>query len=248
MDTNETKIYNVILIASIILGAIIGYFIYTIVKNQRLNLVLHKNKLEAEITTLENERKRIAADLHDELGTVLSTVKLQINCLDTTSHTDKDIINKASNHLDNIVSRIREISNNLMPQALLRKGLQTAINEFIDNLQQVYSLQIIFLFADNIILPADSEIHLYRIMLEIIQNTIKHAMATELKIEFKKDKKNLVIIVTDNGIGFDTSGVFKNKTGLGLRNIISRVEILKGTIYLNSLQGKGTEYLIEIPD
>ncbi len=247
MDTNETKIYAVILIAAAILGIIVAYFIITIIRYQRRNLILYKDKLEAEIATLENERKRIASDLHDELGPLLSAVKLHINCVESQDADSRELIRKANMHIDTILTRIREISNNLMPQALLRKGLSVAIREFIDNLHSVHSLEIRFSYTDDIAVKTDIEIHLYRIMLEIIQNTIKHAWASELKIECRKKNNKLIILAADNGCGFEHTGILKTNMGLGLKNIVSRVEIIKGDLYVDTAPGKGTQYIIEIP-
>src|SRR5262245_19620588 len=134
MDPNETKIYTVILIAGGVLGIILVYFIINIIRQQRRNLSLHNEKIQAEITTLENERKRIASDLHDDLGPLLSAVKLQINSVEVPDGEDQELIEKSSLYIDAILTRIREISNNLMPQVLSRKGLVIALREFIDNL------------------------------------------------------------------------------------------------------------------
>jgi len=79
MDPEETKIYIAVLIAAAVIAVILIYFIYTILKQQRKNLTLHKEKIQAEIVTLEHERKRIASDLHDELGPLLSSVRMQIS-------------------------------------------------------------------------------------------------------------------------------------------------------------------------
>src|SRR5580692_5652864 len=100
MDTNETKIYTAILIAAAILGIILVFFIITIIRHQRSNLILQKEKIQAEINTLENERKRIASDLHDDLGPLLSAVKLQINNVDLGNREDQEMIEKASMHID----------------------------------------------------------------------------------------------------------------------------------------------------
>jgi signal transduction histidine kinase len=247
MDTNETKIYTAVLIAAAVLGIIVFYFIVTIIRNQRKNLVLHQEKMQAEIITLENERARIASDLHDDLGPLLSAVKLHINSVETPDPVDKELIEKTNIHIDTILNRVREISNNLMPQALLRKGLIAALNEYIYGLQAVHPLKITFSYQDNITVEPAMEIHLYRIVLEIIRNAIKHAGAGELKIECRKENKKLIFLVADDGIGYDLVNVTKNSMGLGLKNIASRVEILKGELYIESGSGKGTCYTVEIP-
>src|ERR1700754_4780894 len=115
MGTSEKELYNAILIIVGVVGIILVYFIITIIRYQRRSLRLHKEKIQAEIDTLEKERKRIALDLHDELGPLLSAIKLQINSLDTNDPQDQELIGKSSTHLDTIIKKLREISNNLMP-------------------------------------------------------------------------------------------------------------------------------------
>ncbi len=139
MDPNETKIYTAIMIAAGVLGIIVIYFIITIIRNQRRHIKMQQANLLVEMTTLENERKRIVTDLHDELGPLLSVVKFQIMGLETRAPEDLALIEKASNNVDDVLERIRAICNQLMPQALIRKGLIMAIKEFIADLDNKHT-------------------------------------------------------------------------------------------------------------
>lgn len=246
MDPNEAKIYTAILIAAGILGVIVIFFIITIIRHQRRTIQLHKEKIEAEIKTLEKERKRIASDLHDDLGPLLSAVKLHINSLEIHAEEDISLVTKSNSYIDNILLRIREISNNLMPQVLVRKGLIAAINEFIQNIRSVHPIEIDFLSNENIAIPQDKEIHMFRIVQEVVNNTIKHAQAKSLVIELKTENGKLFMLFKDDGIGFDFSHA-SNGVGLGLKNILSRVEVLKGDMYIETKTFKGTHYSIEVP-
>jgi signal transduction histidine kinase len=248
MDTHETKIYTAILIAAGVLGIILVYFIITIIRHQRQNFQLHKEKVQAEIFTLENERKRIVADLHDELGPLLSTVKLHINSLETQIPDDHMLIDRAGEHIDNIILRIREISNNLMPQVLIRKGLIEAIQEFVNNIRVNTGLTIQFTYEDNLTLDKQNDIHIYRMIQEIIHNSIKHADASVIALSIKHLNKKIILMAADNGKGFDYHHITKESSGLGLKNIMSRVEILKGELYIDSGSEKGTYFTIELPN
>jgi signal transduction histidine kinase len=247
MDPNETKIYNAILMAAGVLGIILIYFIITIVRNQRRHLKLQQENLLVEITTLENERQRIVSDLHDELGPLLSVVKFQVMGLETKDKADLELIEKANANLDNILDRIRDICNQLMPQALIRKGLVMAISEFISDLDKRTSIEMDFKYED-VNIPANSEIHLYRMIQEIINNAIKHSRATKLSIHLFQKNDRLVVAINDNGRGFATETVLQESSGLGLKNILSRVDILRGDVYLASDPHQGTSYTIEIPN
>jgi signal transduction histidine kinase len=98
------------------LGVVLIYFIVTIVRHQRRNIRLYKSKILAEITTLEKERARIASDLHDELGPILSAVKFKINSLDIHNDEDQNLLDKSNKNIDEIIRRMREISNDLLPK------------------------------------------------------------------------------------------------------------------------------------
>lgn len=247
MDTQEKIFYNSLLIVVIIVGIVLLYFIVTIIRYQRRSLRLHKEKIRAEIDTLENERKRIASDLHDELGPILSAVKLQINNLESSNSDDKALIEKSSLHIDTIIKRLREISNNLMPNTLVRKGLAKAIEEFIESNSQAYKIQIKLFCEDELQLGPDREINIYRIVQEIVHNTVKHAKASVLVIRLAKENGRLVLFTADNGMGFDYIARSRDNTGLGLRNLQSRAEIMGGELTCISEPGKGTNYTLEIP-
>ena len=247
MDTQQRKIYVAVLIAASILGIIVIYFIVTIIRNQRRHLKLQQDKLLVEITTLENERKRIVSDLHDELGPLLSVVKFQISGLETRNEEDLLNIAKATLSLDTTLQRIREICNHLMPQVLIRKGLLMAIGEFISDLDNKTSLKLEFTHEDSRI-PPSAEVHLYRMIQEIVQNAIKHSGASRMTIDVCTRDHTLVITAHDNGKGFSPDAVSKTSNGYGLKNILSRVDILHGAMYLASEPSKGTTYTIEIPN
>ncbi|HTF30413.1 MAG TPA: ATP-binding protein [Flavitalea sp.] len=247
MDPKEEDFFTAIEIVAGILAIIISYFLITIIRHQRRNLHLHKAKILAEITTLENERRRIASDLHDELGPLLSAVKLQITNLETEIPHDVKLIEKSSGHIDDIIQKLREISNNLMPNTLLRKGLKVAIEDSISRVKDVYPLNITLEFPEDVVLSQDKEINLYRVIQEIIHNTIKHAQAKNLRLIFSREKDLIVLRTDDDGIGFNYEQKTKMAGGLGLLNLQSRTEVMGGEFTYASEKGSGTRYLFEIP-
>ncbi|WP_153797190.1 sensor histidine kinase [Foetidibacter luteolus] len=246
MDSNETKIFTAILIAASIMGVIILFFFVTILKHHRQNLLLNKQKLLAEITTLEKERRRMAADLHDDLGPLLSAVKLQVNSVEAATREDQEIIEKSGKHLDEMIMRIREIAGDLMPQLLERKNFMAAVHAYIDRINATGALRIEY-NEDFPELPPDRnrDIHLYRVTQEILNNILRHAKATQVNFTISLPSNKLIISIKDNGIGFDTNR--KDFGGQGLRNMLSRVELLNGELYLDSVTGQGTNFVIEIP-
>ena len=247
MYAREISIFTAIIIACVLLGVIITYFIIIIIRTQRRNQALYKSKILAEITTLEKERARIATDLHDELGPYLSVTKFRINALEVSTEEDNEHLIKINEHIDLIIHRMREIAADLMPMTLLRKGLTYGIQEFVDNISKPSGLHILFYSAGNEEFSSTMRIHLYRIIQEIVHNTVKHAKATELHIELKLENKMIVLLTRDNGYGFDYKTLIREKQGVGLRSMLNRVEVMGGEMFIESDRKKGTKYTFEIP-
>jgi NarL family two-component system sensor histidine kinase LiaS len=122
-----------------------------------------------------------------------------------------------------------------------------AVQEFIHELDGKIPMHMEFKY-DNVPIPEKAEIHLYRMIQEIVNNAIKHSKATSLIINLYSQNNKLIIKINDDGKGFNTETMKKESTGFGLKNILSRVDILKGDLYLASQPGKGTTYTIEIPN
>ena len=247
MDPREKELYNSILIVVAVIAAIMIYFIISIIRQQRRYRQLTQQKIKAEITTLENERRRIAADLHDEVGPLLSAVKLQINNIDDIGEEEQAIIQKSSTHIDDIIRKMREISNDLLPNILVRKGLVAAIQDFISKLKNASNIQIDFQYSEPLRFETAREVNMYRIVQEIIHNAIKHSGARHLKIQLQMTDKLLRLATEDDGIGFDPDEIRKTKGGLGLLNLQSRTDVMSGEFSCETDKGKGTKYLFEIP-
>ena len=131
MDTQEARIFIAIIISAVLIGVIILYFVITMIRQQKKNLALQKTHILAELQAMEKERSRIAADLHDDLGPGLSSVRFQIDHARRSGDETKQLA-KASEQLDIYIERMREIAYNLMPSTLERKGLIPALEEFLD--------------------------------------------------------------------------------------------------------------------
>jgi len=246
MDEKEATFYTAVLIICAVLGIIIAYFVVSIIRQQRRSLALYKQSIFTEITTLEKERTRMAADLHDEVGPILSAVKLRLNSLDIHNETDAQEVKNTNAQIDGLLRRMREISFDLMPTSLIRKGLPSALNEFIEYCNKSDELKINFQH-EPVPLNQQQAISLYRIIQEIIHNTIKHAKASEILIELRRDKDKIVLATKDNGIGFNYDSKSNESSGQGLRNLLSRAEIIGGKMFFESGKGKGTTYIFEIP-
>ena len=202
--------------------------------------------LEAE----ENERKRIASDLHDGVGQIMSAAKMNLSAMEAeipfATEEQKKVYEKVLKLVDEGCKEVRSVSHNMMPNALVKAGLASAVKEFVNQIDaRVVKTDFYTEGLDNK-LEKNVETVLYRIIQECVNNVIKHAKATHLDISLIKDNDGVAVTIEDNGIGFDSSNK-NNFNGIGLKNIQTRVEFLKGTVEWNSSVGKGTLVAIHIP-
>ena len=247
MDAYETQIYTTVLIICVVMGVFITYFVVSIIRQQKRHMELQQQHLREELRTLEKDRGRIAADLHDELGPMLSAVKMKISSFELQDEADKVQKEKTIAHIDTALTRMREISFDLMPRTLLSKGIVAAIRQFISFIGNQSQVRIEFSHDDNIQLPEDKAIHLYRMVQEMIHNAIRHSEATLLTIDLQKEKNKIILSVKDNGKGFEGDEKVRNSAGFGLRSLYNRTELMKGEMYLETAKGRGTYYTFEIP-
>ncbi len=248
MDDSLQEIYNGIIISLSFLFLITIYFIVTLIRQQRKIFNLQQERILTEINTIELERKRIASELHDGLGPLLSTIKLNINSLDTELDGDQLVIAKASKHLDDVMNNIRDISYNLMPVALVRKGLCEALREFIEKTLSPFGIQVKFFFVEiPKVFTREKEIHIYRMMQEIVNNTMKHATAKKFLIKISIENNILLLQTEDDGKGFNQDEVDEMTKSLGIKNLEARSSVLNAKMICKSAPGKGTRYIFEIP-
>lgn len=198
----------------------------------------------------EKERKRIANDLHDGLGQMFSTVKLNLSALENGVKFEDELVKtnffKTMNLVDTSCKELRDISHQMASDVLMKLGMVAAIRDFIQNINQD-KLKINFQ-AVNIDqrIPSDIETVLYRILQESVNNVIKHSKASNLDIQLLKEENELTLIIEDNGVGFNVKEI-ENATGIGLKNIKSRIEYLRGTIDFDSAENRGTVITIYVP-
>ncbi|MBK7667582.1 MAG: sensor histidine kinase [Sphingobacteriaceae bacterium] len=201
-----------------------------------------KEVIEAE----EKERSRIAQELHDGLGQLLSTARLNVAGLeDSVSAEDKAGLNRSLKIIDDACVEVRSISHNMMPSALIRLGLIPAINEVVNNVNSAKGIKIDFTTNVESSLGKSLDITIYRVVQEILNNMIRHAKATNINIDIEKAGDDLKIEMKDNGVGFNTEEL-KNSNGIGWKNIFSRISMLDGDIKLESELQKGTIVFINL--
>ena len=199
----------------------------------------------------EEERSRMARDLHDGLGGMLSGIKLTLGAMKgnmVLTAENARLFSGALQKLDQTISEMRRVAHSMMPEALLRLGLGQALSDYCDGLSEnSEALTINYQqFGMEERLPNDTEIVVYRIVQELLTNVLKHSEASEVLIQLMRQDNMLLLTVEDNGRGFDAANILQYK-GSGLNNIQSRVSYLHGTMDIKSEPGKGSSFHIEIP-
>ena len=255
----RTFIYSLIGIA---LGLLI--FSFLLYKNykarKKINdqeiIQLHQEKkidaTQNMIQGEEQERTRLARDLHDGLGGMLTGVKFQLNSMKGNvilSEENAGTFTKSISQIDNAIAEMRRVAHNMMPEALLKFGLDETLRSYCDSVSQNSELTVSYQsFGMEERLEQTNEIVLYRIVQELLNNTIKHANATKSNIQLTRNDNLISLTVEDNGKGFDvnTEQIASKlaMTGIGLSNINHRVEYLNGKMDIQS-DSKGTSTHIE---
>jgi len=204
--------------------------------------------LQSMINGQETERTRIAKDLHDGLGGIFSTVKMHYSTLqqDTPALKDNPLYRKTFDLISNAADELRRVAHNMMPEVLMKLGLVEALQDFCNNINSGKLLKITLqTYGMEGRLGHSTEIMLYRIIQELINNIIKHARATEALVQINREKNRLSVVIEDNGRGFDTREA-EEKRSMGMETVKSRVDYLNGRLTIDSRKDSGTTVMIDL--
>ena len=258
-NLRKTKQRNIYLFTGIsLIGLSLSIILYLrlsfrknrIIAEQRILQLEEEKKLLAArflVEGQEEERKRIATELHDGLGVLLSATKLQFTSIKDVRPENKPLIDKATQFLEQASSDVRKISHNMMPGLLTKLGLCEALEDLFEKLEDTKGMDAVCeIKGARERLPQNQEIMIYRIVQEMVNNTLKHSGAKKIALRVNVLPSKLDILFRDNGKGFEVDKVLEKKS-MGLQSIISRVKFLNGTVSINSSPGKGTEFAMQIP-
>lgn len=237
---------------------LIGFFVY---RSHRHKQKLQQTKIdelekekqlaatEAVLKGEEQERSRLAKDLHDGLGGMLSGIKHSLNTMKgnlVMTPDNAQSFERSLDMLDSSIKEMRRVAHNMMPETLIKFGLDTALKDFCNDINLSGALLVNYqsIGLENATIEQTTSITIYRIVQELLNNIMKHASAKNALVQVSKTNEDFSITVEDNGKGFDTT-VLKQTKGLGWSNLQSRIEYLKGKIDVQSSAGNGTSVLIE---
>ena len=242
---------NVLISVLIISGVVLIRELFTSLKRAETDRMRSDRRLlNAIITTEETEKKRFAKDLHDGLGPLLSTVKMSLSALipmvsDTVG---KEILGNTNHVVNEALSTIKEIANNMSPHVLTNLGVASAISTFATKVNQTRSVSIDFRTnMEGERFDTDKEVVMYRAACELINNGMKHSGASRIEMDLHRHQKIITLQYLDNGRGFDTEKLTSEEAvGMGIPNIETRVRAVDGVFLIESSKGKGTSALIRV--
>lgn len=222
------------------------------IKNQEVNRLLQDQELastQAMLQGQDKERRRIAEELHDRLGSMLATVKLHFghveDVLEKGESRGRDQFGKAEVLLNEACEEVRRISHDLHSGVLMKFGLKAALEQLQETVIDSAGIKVQFITTGLTgRLPFEAEMNLYRVVQELVANTIKYSGATKITLQISLQGDELNMIYEDNGKGFDLAKV---KRGIGLENIENRVKRLDGQLHIDTTLGYGMTAIIEIP-
>lgn len=257
-SVKQEALLNIIFIITIVALLSLGVVSWLNLKNKRKLerqkiAELEKEKqltgVEAMLKGQEEERSRLAKDLHDGLGSMLSGVKISFSNMKENVIMDAAntrAFEKSLDQLDNTIAELRKVAHNLMPEALVRFGLRSAVKDFCDSIQLSGNANIICeQFGTERDLGNIADVNVYRIIQELVNNAVIHGQATQVLVQLTKTSEKVLIAVEDNGKGFELSTLDK-VSGIGLTNIRSRVNYFNGLMDIESKPGEGTIVNIEL--
>ncbi|MGZ4098659.1 MAG: tetratricopeptide repeat-containing sensor histidine kinase [Bacteroidia bacterium] len=258
----QNQLKNTIIISILIVSVLLGLSGLLFYQRKRLKQkeILNQERIKQQelrskaiLQAEENERTRIARELHDGIGQQLSAAKLNLDALANNLKLNKPedslLFKNVLDLMDESVKEVRQVSHSMMPNTLLKTGLASALREFINRISGAGGLKInLGIIGLNERLDQMTEQILFRVLQEIVNNIIKHSGATEVTIQLIRAEEELTLMIEDNGVGFNAAEKLKDESGgIGLKNIKSRIEFLNGHINFDSFPGKGTTISIEVP-
>lgn len=268
LSLRQGKTLNYVLVASLLILALAGFLWYrnhaqkkrllqaeSLVQQRQISELEKEKQLIAVKAVLEGqeqERQRLARDLHDGLGSILSGVKYNFISLKEQASTPpgtQQALDKNISMLDESIQELRRIAHNLMPDAIMKLGLTAALSDLCESLNQKgrprFSFQSFNVVEESI--PTEIRSVIFRMVQELVQNILKHAQAQQVLIQLVARAQDLSLTVEDDGQGFSPQ-LLHQKKGLGFISIRNRVTFLNGVLDIDSAPGKGTSVTIELPN
>ncbi|MBE2247185.1 MAG: hypothetical protein IAE67_07995 [Candidatus Competibacteraceae bacterium] len=253
MVAKENEIYIALLIISgFLLVALLFFVVIMIINHFRLRR-MQQMLVKSEIIGSESERRRMSETLHDDINPTLTLGLMYLQMLELKDEKNIDMMEKARTIINDTIFKVRMVSHDLSPYLIGENGLIACIEQHLEKVRELNSIDIdLEVRGKNPKLSIEGMVDIYRIVQESINNVIRHAQATHLRIGFYVFEKDIHIIISDNGIGFHYSykSLFDTDStkGIGIKSIYNRVVNLSGTLDIQTKSGGGTKLIIILPN
>ena len=249
----EARTRQLQIVALLVFSLMVSIAIYLFFSRRTLTLKtqlaeerqqIQKERFRLVIDGEEKEKKRMARELHDGLGQMLSTVRLMVSDIDESNAEPKVV--RTLGALDKTIAEVRNLSHSMMPIQLIHSGLAAAVLEMNDAINATGKIAMTLTIPRNLVLDDAVSIAVYRAIQEIVNNSIKYSKASKIKVSLNHQENFLTITITDNGIGFDTAKIAESK-GIGWANVYARMEIIGGHVNIYSKPTEGTMVQLDVP-
>jgi signal transduction histidine kinase len=242
------NLFNTIIVSTFLFFFLTFFIIYLTVFQNKKKLFFKQELLRSQIEIQEQTFNSISQEIHDNVGQILSLVKVQLNIIDESETTDKALLGDAKDNISKAMTDLRDIAKGLSSERIRIVGLSTAIEQEIQRINRTGIVHIRFeMKGTELKIDNQKQLILFRVIQESLQNIIKHAAASSVSILFAYQTVSLVITITDNGKGFNFQQEQLAYQGLGLQNIFKRMDMIGGKAEINSVLQEGTTLLLTIP-
>ena len=243
----------VVIIAGALLALLLVGFVVTLLVVYRRKQFLHEQELlQARLEIQENIFRSLSEEIHDNIGQVLSVLKLTLSV--TPLKEDQDAykyVQESRQMVNNIIASISDLSKSLHPDRIIKIGIVEAVRFELEKLEKTNLFSTSFVQdGAHFQIPPENEIFLFRIIQEILNNIIKHSKAKNINVSFSHKERSIVFTFVDNGVGFDVKEAMQKSSsgrGIGLTSMMNRAKLIGGYLTISSELQKGTSIVMEIP-
>jgi len=264
-NKEQIDIYTLIIISTLGVLVLVLFLVFIVALYQKRMLAnkstlidaenKHQKKLlDASLEIAEQERVKIAVNLHDDIGITLSVLKLNLSRLKKNINKAEvfdEIIAASNKNIDDSLDTVRTIYNDIIPPTLMNLGFVKGLKEVCNQLNYASGTEIIFKSAEeNIEFEKKIKIQLYRLIKEVLNNTVKHAKPSLIEINIENKENNLIVIILHNGMGITTDMIKKfaeTSTGLGLKSILTRAQLINANIDFTIIAPEKAQVIITTP-
>lgn len=219
-----------------------------LLEKQELKVAFEKTILQTKLEIQEQTFTAISQDIHDNVGQILSLVKVQLNILEQQSSQDNAVLTDAKENLSKALTDLRDIAKGLSSERIRMAGLSAAVAQEAERLNRTGLVHVEFnIMGDEKPTGDQQQLIIFRVIQEALQNIIKHAAAEEVRIALNYEADKLLVLIKDDGKGFNLEAVRRDMPGLGLPHMFSRLQLIGGEASVNSQPGRGTQIRLNIP-